>query len=414
MPRKIFISFLGITNYGQCTYYKEGKSEVKDVRFVQEATIQLHCMDCDQYIFFLTSEAEQKNWKDNGHSSREGENISQEGLETRLNKLGLGAKIKTVPNLPLGVTEAEIWTVFNMIFHQIKEEDTVYLDITHAPRSIPMLLLSLIHYAKFLKRISVGGIYYGVFEPGVQPARFPILDITTFSQLQDWTSSANAFIRFGSGDALAGLMARTEQLEMANALRDFCKNISAVRYLDIYEGRDAVFLSNALRDTTRPDNVPLEPILAEVEQKIASFKERDIFNGLAAVEWCLEHNLIQQGVTILFEYVQTQVLYNLGEEDWRTEKKRNLVSWALSAPKIDKIQAKYDMGELADELMELARAVFALPYKEALMKAYLKLGQGTRHDMNHAGIRTSPKSAESLRLSLEKSYKTIKQLLNPA
>jgi CRISPR-associated Csx2 family protein len=412
MPRKIFISFLGNTNYSKCTYFAM-QEQVTDIRFVQEATIQLYCEDCDQYLFFLTEDAEQKNWRDDGHKTRDGDVIRQDGLSTRLKKLGVSDKVQAVRELPLGVTEAEIWSIFDLIFDKIENQDIVYIDITHALRSIPMLLLSLIHYAKFLKQIEVAGIYYGVYEPSIQPARFPILDITAFSQLQDWTSAANAFIRFGSGDALAELATKSGQADMGEALLNFCRNISAVRFLDIYEDKSASFIRKTLQETGVPDNVPLKPILAEVENKLEVFKENAVSNGLEAVGWCLEHDLIQQGLTILFEYAQTQVLCDLGETDWKSQKKRDLISWALSIKKIDNIKDKYESGELADELMELAQKAFLLPYKKEITKVYMSLGIGTRHDMNHAGIRDKPKSADELRKSLEKNYHAIKKILKP-
>jgi hypothetical protein len=40
--RKVFLSFLGTTNYFPCNYYREGHELVKNIRFVQEAEVFWH------------------------------------------------------------------------------------------------------------------------------------------------------------------------------------------------------------------------------------------------------------------------------------------------------------------------------------------------------------------------------------
>ena len=68
MPRKVFISFLGTSDYKECTYFKESFSYKS--RFIQEATLQYlasleEWTEQDQILILLTKEAEKKNWKDN-------------------------------------------------------------------------------------------------------------------------------------------------------------------------------------------------------------------------------------------------------------------------------------------------------------------------------------------------------------
>ena len=63
---KIYLSFLGTTDYLPCTYFRENVGEVENVRFLQEAMISLFCSDWtqeDRIRIFVTDTAESKIWK---------------------------------------------------------------------------------------------------------------------------------------------------------------------------------------------------------------------------------------------------------------------------------------------------------------------------------------------------------------
>ena len=125
MGRKVFISFLGETNYRYCDYQKDGKS-YGNVRFAQEATLnslnvnELWSQD-DVAIILLTRGAEASNWVDNGQKDKDGKiivdahtNDTLEGLESRLKRFKI--KKDTIKDLPDGNDEKEIWKIFERIF----------------------------------------------------------------------------------------------------------------------------------------------------------------------------------------------------------------------------------------------------------------------------------------------------------
>jgi hypothetical protein len=79
MSRKVFISFLGSTNYGECYYTKDSFISPK-VRFIQEATLRYitqheEWTENDAIYILLTRGAEEKNWNDNGHRDTDGKPI---------------------------------------------------------------------------------------------------------------------------------------------------------------------------------------------------------------------------------------------------------------------------------------------------------------------------------------------------
>ena len=129
---KTFISFLGTNDYLECSY-KFRNEIVKNVRFVQEATIKLNCMRWsadDRVIIFTTRDSFQKNWKDNGHKDwNTGKIPDRTGLEKRINNIDLKCQWKQV-SIPDGKTESEIWDIFSTVFEQINQNDEIIFDVT--------------------------------------------------------------------------------------------------------------------------------------------------------------------------------------------------------------------------------------------------------------------------------------------
>lgn len=193
MSRKVFLTFLGTGNYKECVYtFNEQKSKV--VEYIQRALIDLVAPDYDEYIAFCTEKAYEKHF----------EKLNEECKNQFRNV-----------EIPDGLSEKEIWEMFQIIFENLQDGDEVILDITHSFRSIPMLGITLLQYAKFIKNINVKGIYYGAFEnlgaayqieekyPNPEDRLAPILDLTAFSILQDWSMFGSQFINTGNINGLS-------------------------------------------------------------------------------------------------------------------------------------------------------------------------------------------------------------------
>ena len=223
MSRKLFISFLGTGIYNECEYVKDDFSFRG--RFVQEATLRyltsLEEWTPDDRIFILlTADAEEKNWVDDGQKdSKTGEIIKAEGLKTRLDTIGCPAPVEAIRNLPDGKDEDEINQLFEAVFNCIGEGDHLYFDLTHGFRYLPMLILVLGNYAKFLKDVTIKSITYGNWEmsaKGTKPA--PIIDLMSLSVLQDWTYAAGKIIESGDASGVIDL-AKNEYRPVLKATR---------------------------------------------------------------------------------------------------------------------------------------------------------------------------------------------------
>lgn len=423
--RKVFVSFLGTNDYLPCNYICEAREPVKNVRFVQEATISWHCKGwkkADEVLIFTTEEAHEKNWLDNGHKNLDGNGILCEGLETRLALLNISAQIKEVA-IPTGKDEREIWDIFSTIVNELEEEDELYLDITHAFRSLPLLATVIINYAKVMKHILIKAISYGAMEAvgnvwqvkliDIEQRDIPVFNLLPFDQLLDWSSAIDRFIAAGDATGIKGLTSTNVILKkkevrgpdkeadslknMADALAGFSKTLAACRGKSIVQ--DAAKLKHAIREVKEQQLVkPLTPLLEKLEKTVADFSNDEIRDGVAAARWCLKHNLVQQGFTLLQETMCTFILKQSTEEDTKDKNKRNLVGMAV---KIERNSIKFDDwskdAQQNEKTIEDIRDW--LRTRQKLLNCMNNLSKD-RNDLNHAGMNNSPMAADKFGLKL--------------
>src|SRR5690606_3449421 len=312
MSRKVFLSFLGANNYKECVYTTEGK-ESRVVKYVQNAVIDLLASDFDVYYIFCTEKAYDTHFA---------------SLQAESNK-----KLDVV-QIPEGFSESEIWTIFSSVFDKLEVGDEILYDITHSFRSLPMLGITLLQYAKFLKDIRVRGIYYGVFEtlgpsydidnrfPDPNDRKVPLLNLTAFSLIQDWTIAANNFIKFGNAllmreltkEKLTPILASSQGTnkeavllqKLATRLQDFSEELRTNRGKMLIEAYSAVnakeIIDQIASFTLLP---PFEPIISYVKATIEPFEANSLNNILLAAQWCIDKELPQQGFTQLQEGIIT-------------------------------------------------------------------------------------------------------------
>lgn len=324
MGRKVFISVLGSSNYACCKYKKDEFLSLP-VRFIQEATIDYHLRtnewNADDLVLILMTEgARCSNWVDNGHTNRDtGEAIECEGLHTRLEMMNMPCRIVTIEDLPNGNSEEEIWEIFNKVFEAIGNNDEIYFDITHGFRFLPMLVLTLSFYAKFLKGIRIASVTYGNYESRNKTTDIaPIIDLTSLPAVLDWSFAAGQFVDSGSVKRLCELC----DAELKPILRDpdrrdestilLNKYIKSLATLvdDLYLCRGANIIDASTIKSVKEratENVktfisPLNPIFKKVNESLEPFDPNsNVMNTIYAARWCFEKGLYQQSATILQE-----------------------------------------------------------------------------------------------------------------
>lgn len=440
MARKVFISVLGTGFYGKCKYTRGEYNSVKasETRFIQQSTLEyLNVYDWsknDAAIFLLTSNAKSENWNREiksrvNFSTKEEEEYL--GLEYVLEQMNLPVEIRPV-DIVDGKDEDEMWEIFNALFNELKDGDELYFDLTHSFRYIPMLVLVLGNYSKFLKNVTIKSITYGNYEAR-EDNNAPIVDLLPLSALQDWTYAAGQFLENGNVSRLQHLCneelkpilreAKGSDLEATN-LKKFINTLADVidervtcRGMSIIKSESFRKMKNVSDKLETTKIEPLNPVFDKIKKSMVSFDENEnIKNGFSAAVWCFKNGLLQQSATILQEFVITFVcsrhgiqIDDEGKRDWVTSafaiKCNNLAEkdWRLNKePEVAEIQKERIKQILADDLFASCDFV----------NAFVSLSE-VRNDYNHSGMRSvrKPMSTNNIKNNIEKCINVFEDLL---
>lgn len=418
MPKK-FISFLGAIPYEPARYYFSGDSSMmaSPTPYVQEAIFEKALADwqpADKVVIFTTEEAKNKNY--HHRITRKEGLLENKGLEHVLKRLNNQGQIGSfeAASIPNGNTEEEIWEVFQAVFQHIEDGDELYFDITFGFRSLPMLGIVLLDYARTLRQVEVRKIFYGNFEAGRvrqkpgQLVEAPVLDLTSFAQLQDWTAASRLFLQGGNAEPIADL-AEQHNPEISRNLRLFapailtCRGMQLARDIDISSFKQLVDTSLGL-----PIAAQLRPLLSKIQEKLAPFSTGNTRNGLIAVRWCIDNGLIQQGYTFLLETIISLALERIFEEDMLADLNyRNAVSAALNgiSPNNKKLRISIPKPEYEFICDYIGRC-------NGLAELFQQLTgkKGLRNDINHCGFRDTYASPATLKEELTGLYEQFLEI----
>ncbi|HHO49136.1 MAG TPA: TIGR02221 family CRISPR-associated protein [Desulfobacteraceae bacterium] len=427
--RRVFLSFLGTTDYEPVNYQYPTKqfSLVENIRFVQEALVGWYCSEWseqDKIIILTTGESCSKNWQDDGHRDRNGNPLLQEGLRTRLKKLAYSADIMN-RHIPSGRSEKEIWEIFEIIREQIQEGDELYIDITHAFRSLPLLAMVTLNYAKVLQSVTVRAIDYGALEAvgdiqniknmPLEKRNIPVFGLLPFDQLLEWTQAFDRFL--GSGDAKPVATAASRAIRPilkecrgqnaeVKGLERLAKNLACFSAtMTTCRGRNIVEVTSELKKSL--DSVlhqqtikPLSPMLHRLNDSISRFSGDEINDGITAARWCTSHNLVQQGFTILEETATSFIVAKALSEDINDLTARKLVNQAVAI--FLKNTSQDDWKDEAKEHPDKINRILEWLGSQKELADMLRELSNYRNDLNHAGhSRENPMQAEKFPIKLD-------------
>lgn len=428
MARK-YLAFLGTNPYEECYYIFDGKPCLpKPCRFVQEALTSILCKtwtDNDRILIFTTTEAKDKNW------------VSSDewvGLNDRLHSLNLPCAFEQI-DIPDGNSEEALWEIFDVVFQYVQEGDEIIFDITHAFRSLPMLALIILNYARFVKRCTLSGIYYGAFETlgriqevkkmPVEQRNAPIFDLTPFVSLLDWTVGIDRFLNTGDASVISDLTAKNIRpilketrgqdshaqnlRKMAQAIFDFAQNSATCRGKELPEAALAVQknIAHAIQSSEHLVK-PLKPLLEKMQTRFQAYQHhQDMLNIFQVVKWCSTHNLIQQGLTLLEEGVITDLCQKLGLDADNFDD-RHTVSGAIAIIARKSPQLEHEFN--AEHELKLEVIQQHLPSRE-FVKAFESL-RSARNDINHGGYSKDYKKAKDFQKTFDKLLMEFEKQFN--
>lgn len=440
MARKVFVSVLGTGFYEKCKYTQgEYNFEVaSETRFVQQSTLEYlnaqKWSSNDVAYILLTKSARSSNWNKSIKTRlNRMTNVEEEyqGLEYVLEQMNL--PLEVVPlDISDGKDEAEMWSIFNALFDVLNDDDELYFDLTHSFRYIPMLVLVLSNYSKFLKNIRVKSITYGNYEARINN-NAPIVDLLPLTALQDWTYAAGQFLESGNVKRLQHLCneelnpilretkggdADAKNLKaFVSALGEVIDERQTCRGMSIIKSDSFRRMKNFSDKIETTKITPLNPVFDKIKQSMACFDANvNIKNGFSAAVWCFQNGLLQQAATILQEFVITFVCSRHGiqiddesRRDWVTSaftiKSNNLPenAWRLNKdPEVAEVQKKNIKRILEDDLFASVDFV----------NAFVNLSE-VRNDYNHSGMRSvkKPLGSNNIKNNIEKCINIFGVLL---
>lgn len=433
MPRKVFISILGTGFYEKCAYTKEKEEEQKPftstpTRFIQQASLELvganGWTEEDRVIIFLTKKARELNWnKTITERKRYGKETPEpyKGLEAVLQEMDLKAQVED-KDIKDGMNKEEIWEVFQTIYDTLQEGDELHLDLTHSFRFLPMLLLVLGNYAKFLKGITIKNIVYGNYEARNAQNEAPIISLLPLVSLQDWTFAAANYLQNGRATQLQTLVNKelSPILKKAmgadkdasalnqyfNALAELSGFVLNCRGKDIRVGKKINTIHNAEKRIEKIIIPPMVPIFNKIHQPLLAFSPTDnILNGFYAAQWSLNKQLHQQAITLLQETVVSLLCQENGL-DLLDKNQRTLINkaFAIASDKIPESKwALSEDGEAGSEKQkEIIKRLIQQPNIIELANTFKEI-TNIRNDFNHAGEdRGGARTVKSITCGIEK------------
>ena len=445
--RKVFLSVLG-TGFYECCSYHIGEFSAAKTRFVQRATLEyFNSLDewngSDCVCIFLTDQARKKNWSVEGNSrkARDGSTVRYTGLKDELEGMGIAASVRGI-SIPDGGSEEEIWDIFSRIYRELQDGDEVYLDITHALRYIPMLVMVLLEYAKFLKHVKVMGILYGNWENGdKEHGTAPMVDLMPISDLQDWTAAADQYISAGSSEKLNGIYlpeVRRIRRDAALASGSKCKGFKAssnpvvkvsedlqslLNSVGLLESEQLTCLGNGVvsgaaalkvqealglvrkigTDTLRLPE-PFIPLLDRIGESAESYRPDSIRNLFVTAKACCMHRSYQQALTFLNEGIITFVCMKF-DLDWQDDTDRECVCSAFNIIQHSRAEATWQIpGKDDDERIsnkELIRRMLGSPAVRAISGRTSRITE-LRNQYMHCGLLRKTKfSPDNMLKSIE-------------
>lgn len=336
MARKVYISFLGTSNYVEFVYKIDGV-RTNPTRFIQEAIAEHDCTSWNTHdaIWIFATQGDEgaynKNWKDRGH--KDNEPLYNTGLKKRLEGLSLRCHVKCV-QIPEMEREDDIWLLFKKVNSVLKYYDEIYFDITYAFRFIPMFAMSLFHYSQFINHTKIVKVRYAMLE-GIEDLQdkrgakeeVQVLDLTPLIQLQDWTYATATYLENGNANSLIKLAKDEGKNDFAVALKDVMLDFQTCRSIPIVKGTHIKELVDNLPNFGNDvRKKPFNNLVGQIKKEVSGFKhdasstidDENVNNGYKAAIWCFNNQLYQQAITILKENLITErIVTEEPHRDWR-------------------------------------------------------------------------------------------------
>lgn len=236
--------------------------------------------------------------------------------------------------IPNGNSPQELWEIFNNCINVFTDEDNsvekkeIILDITHAFRSIPLLIFIVAAYLRQVKNIELKHIIYGAFEArNEKNNETPIFDLTPFVELLDWMNAFTIFQRSGDAGDIA-------KLNLPNSIENALTNVSVALLTNrTFEAQETIsrFVKMNLN---HPESLSRQPVPFQMltERLKESYKnigvnqprnepQKSLKAQYEQIKWYVVNQHYLQAITLMREWmVSWECIQN--EKEWLNQEVR--------------------------------------------------------------------------------------------
>lgn len=329
--------------YNETTYTWEVGEQTYTyrTRHIQLAVLKKIIMEneaCDFKVsVLLTEAAKNSTWLHNG-TQEDVKGLKAE-LASFMETEAPGSNI-TVQEVSIkdGKNKTEMDGIFRSMVEAIGENEKLYFDFTNGFRSIPILAMTIVNYARQIKNVEVGGLYYGAFEAKDAQGNTPIFDMSYCDSILQWSGAAQAFVTTGSANLIKKVyeeQSRNTESKIQNTVDSLydltnCLDTSRGNALNECNSKNSIAKAygkvensfsklQARGKVTSSEQEALNALFEVIRRDTSIFGERirrksdrrtckNTSTGVAAIRWAIKNGLIQQGLTALEETLKTYLL----------------------------------------------------------------------------------------------------------
>lgn len=247
----------------------------------------------------------------------------------------------------------------------------------------------------------------------------PVIDLTSFSFIDDLSIGVNNFVSFGNTekifkvtyDDLVPLIKNASKdkdisIKIKNIITHFNKYIQSLqtaRGNDLFVNKTIMNIRNDIEYLKDNIKAQYKPIINEIEKLIAKLDNGNkILNLVNSIELAVKFNLYQQAYSLIIETFITFILYKLNL-DFNDKEKRDLVKKSIKIV-YDKIfdEPEKWIGIKEEQIDKVKTYIdFCKKIPENILQLYNELND-LRNDFMHSGFRKDARDADFLIKKLEK------------
>lgn len=228
-----------------------------------------------------------------------------------------------------GLTEGELENNMSTILgleKYLNTGDELYVDITHAFRSLPMFLMNTLIYLQNVsrKQIKICHILYGMLDVSKELGYAQVVDLKKIIDVNDWISGAYSFMEFGNAYKISKLLEPGNST--SQVLRDFSdsKNIN-----NIYALQKQVQRLRSIGTLPPIAQMTISPVVKDFISRLGRFNCNSEFQYKLAVWHKDKHNYSAAYLTLveaIITYVCEQCKYNDSDKNERELAKNKLMN----------------------------------------------------------------------------------------